>query len=108
MDKQEIKNYIEELVDAHAFIKGSKLVTDTLVHSFMNDDKSDGKILPHYELNVVELLEELVKEGKILEIEYSVPELSFRVKSLYVSAKLSDIRSKATRYNLNLLNIAVD
>jgi hypothetical protein len=105
MDKQEIKNYIEELVDAHAFIKGSKLVTDTLVHVLSKD--KEAKITSRQEINVVDWVEELIKEGKILEIEYSVPELSFRVKSLYVSAKLSDIRSKATRYNLNLLNFAV-
>lgn len=37
MDKQEIKNYIEELVDAHAFIKGSKLVTEHLGTSSLID-----------------------------------------------------------------------
>lgn len=36
--------------------------------------------------NVLELLPKLVKEGKLVEVEYDLPTISYRIKSLYFPA----------------------
>lgn len=36
------------------------------------------------DFNVPELLDQMVKEGKIIEIEYTLPEMTWRCKSFYL------------------------
>ena len=42
--------------------------------------------VPLQDFDIPNLLDELVQEGKIIEIEYKLPEMDWRVKSFYLPA----------------------
>lgn len=72
---EEIKKFVVRIVEARQGIKGVELAT-----------KLAGEFF-HYNLEgtvITGILELLVEEGSILEIEYVLPQLEYRVKSFYL------------------------
>lgn len=65
--KEDWKNYIVELVTRKQGCKMIEIICDRKIHAL--------------ECNPEKLVEELVDEGKIIEVEYVLPEMTYRVKS---------------------------
>lgn len=74
---KEVKDFIVHIVEARQGIKGVDLGA-----------KLAGEFF-HYNLEgnvIIGILEMLVIEGRILEIEYVLPKMDYRVKSFYLPA----------------------
>jgi hypothetical protein len=70
------QDVITYLVNNKPAIKGTELVTEiitTLFENGLNDDTSDP----------VNILNQMVKDKEIVEVEYVLPNMEYRVKSLY-------------------------
>jgi hypothetical protein len=79
MCNNELQAKVIELVENG--IKGTELVTRLTTELFRREFK--GKFEPS---NILQLIEDMVKEGRIREIEYVLPSLDYRVKSFYLPA----------------------
>jgi hypothetical protein len=65
-----IQERIIEIVENKQAIKGTELAV-ILATEFLDVD------------NVTEIIETLVKNGEIVELEYSLPNMNYRIKSIY-------------------------
>ena len=70
-----IEQFVIDKVNNDPGIKGVALVTQLVV--------DQGKNLIPPDIDILELIDRLVKEGKLLEVEYILPSMSHRIKSLY-------------------------
>jgi len=68
---QEVKDFIKQMVNASTGIKAVELAVK------ISED------LYKYRSAIIGILEELVKENEIVELEYVLPEMEYRVKSIY-------------------------
>lgn len=73
MTRDEAKAKCLERIIALQGVKATQLIADEGIFEVIKDG-----------FDVCEICDELVAEGKILEVEYSVPELSFRAKSFFL------------------------
>ena len=76
MTRQEIKDAIVERVTANQGMKATQLAAEADLAIEANPFMDD----------IPEMYEELVREGRLLEIEYVLPNLPFRTKSFYLPA----------------------
>jgi hypothetical protein len=74
MNRDEAKQFLVDKIISLQGCKATQLAADEEVVTklSMND------------IDVPDLLDELVKEGRIIEIEYVLPEMTWRVKSFYL------------------------
>ncbi len=74
MTKEHLKQVILKCIDDSTGIRGVELALAVL-----------NKTMPHYfeSSYYQECLEELVKSGEVVEVEYVLPEMSYRVKSIF-------------------------
>jgi hypothetical protein len=74
MTKEKLKQVILESVNGSTGVRGVELALTVL-----------NKTMPHYFEPPLyqEALEELVNEGEILELEYTLPEMDYRIKSIF-------------------------
>lgn len=74
MTRDEAKQFLVDKIISLQGCKATQLASDEEV----------VKELSMKDHDVPDLLEELVKEGRIIEIEYVLPEMTWRVKSFYL------------------------
>jgi hypothetical protein len=74
MTKEELKQVILEVVNANTGMRGVELALKVLDRTMPRYFES-----PQYQ----EALDELVAEGSIVELEYTLPEMDYRTKSIY-------------------------
>jgi hypothetical protein len=81
MTRDEVKNRLVQAVEHH---QGGKVVE--IIARLAEDlfDWHDSRSV--FESDVTEILDELVEEGRLIEIEYVLPNLSYTVKSFYLPA----------------------
>ena len=72
------KEVLVAIVNSHQGIKGTSLGVE-----FVLATHKEGTEIPD-DFDVVQVLEELVTAGELVEIEYAVPEMEYRVKSFYL------------------------
>lgn len=107
MTQQEIEEEIIALIPASG-IKASLLVTRIIIQISKEEGECIPKIL--YDVDIPELLESLVQQGKIREVEYVELENNYRIKSLYfpkdavINIKVNDINLE----NVTMLNLNID
>ena len=65
---KEMKEKVIELVNDFGPIKATELVV---------------RLIDIQGTNITDILDELVKNGDIIEVEYTLPQMDYRVKSLY-------------------------
>lgn len=75
LNLQEVRSYIIRTVEARQGMKGVELAVE-LAGEFFNSQMTNDAIL--------DVIEELVLDGSILEIEYALPSMPYRVKSFYL------------------------
>jgi hypothetical protein len=78
MTREEMMQKMVEMINADGPIKGSELVV-----RFIKRHVADPNIGAY---DVTILLDALVTNGEIIEIEYTVPTMNYRVKSMYFPA----------------------
>lgn len=88
-EREEAKTYLAELINLLQGIKSTELCA------------REDVVLPLINFEVPPLLEELVEERRITEIEFVLPQLSYRIKSFYLP-KGSEVRICGAGVNLNL------
>lgn len=71
MTKNDAKNIIVGIISSSQGCKATDLAVELAMMEFGENDP-------------LELLNELVKENRIIEIEYVLPQMGFRVKSFYL------------------------
>jgi len=83
----EIKDIISKVINAHRGIDASELVLEVMRQaayvSFPNEEFDNA-------------LFELVKDGEIVEVEYTMPSMDYRVKSWYLPKDTVVVISKAS------------
>lgn len=77
-----IKDYCLGIVATYPGIKVIELVTK-VAGELYNDSNSSSDGRADVLESVPEVLESLVKDGSLVEVEYVVPSMSYRVKSMY-------------------------
>jgi len=73
MKKTDVKNIITYVVTKLQGCKGTELVCQP---EFISVYKAG--------FDLVEIIEEMIKENELIEIEYTIPQLDYRVKSFYL------------------------
>ena len=81
MTLKEMHALIREIVTEKPGIKGTELITDVLTEMYLKGQGYAEHFAP--DLEPVDAINTLVKQGDIVEIEYCVPVMSYRIKSLY-------------------------
>lgn len=81
----DIKSIIKKTVNNNQGIKATELVLEVM-------HQSSDMNLDAYE----DALMELIKEGEIVEVEYTLPQMDYRVKSWYLPKDTVVIISKAS------------
>ncbi len=74
MTKEDVKKMILNIINGSSGIKATELITAVY------DEAKEHSLEEH---NIVVYVEELVFENEILEIEYTLPLMSYRLKSIY-------------------------
>lgn len=77
-----VKEYLLGIVATYPGIKATELVTK-VAGELYNDSNSSSDGRADVLESVPEVLESLVKDGSLVEVEYVVPSMSYRVKSMY-------------------------
>ena len=72
MTKEQVKEAVEKLICDKQGIKAVTLASDPEIYKVLDNEC------------FLDIMEELVKEGRVVEIEYSIPSMSYRVKSFYL------------------------
>ena len=78
-----IKKLIVEYLNDHGPTLGTKLVVETSHYILINP--SFGKLFE--EIDIPNIIEDLVKKQKIAEIEYTLKNSDYRVRSIYFPIK---------------------
>jgi len=68
--KQEIESKITDIINSKQGMKATELAVEMFV----------------YGEDWLDVIDDMVKEGKIVEVEYTLPTLSYRIKSFYLPA----------------------
>jgi hypothetical protein len=89
MTSNEMEELILEVVTEHGGIKASVLITKVIVryHESTKTEQAEFEI-EDFHFNLIEIINNMVKTGKLGEIEYTVPGTE-RVKSFYVLPQTS-------------------
>jgi hypothetical protein len=74
MNKEEVKTFLVEKIVGLQGIKATELFSLPEVAVDLR------------EFNIIDLMDELIGEGRIVEIEYALPEMNWRLKSFYLPA----------------------
>jgi hypothetical protein len=78
MTRDDVKNRIVEIVTEKQGCKATELCA---IHELVLADNGDGNGFP-----IPDLVEELVQEEKLVEIEYVLPSMNYRIKSFLLPA----------------------
>ena len=73
MTRDEIKSQIKTFINCSHGVKATDLILKLISNNPITDD-----------LNYITCVEELVKSGDIIEIEFTVPQMDYRIKSFYL------------------------
>lgn len=79
MTKKQVKERLIQYITENQGAKGTELIADLFNRALNNKE-----IKAIADANVPDLLEALVAEGKIVEVEYRLPLMAWRVKSFYL------------------------
>ena len=74
-DNERLKKSIIEIITVHSAIKNVDLALAVMAH--LNPQCFGSEIY-------FNALEELIRDGEIMEIEYTLPNMDYRVKSIYM------------------------
>lgn len=69
MTKEERKDQLVHLIDGKQGAKATELAADKRIFEILGKE------------NLFDLLEELIEEKRVVEVEYSLPNMSYRLKS---------------------------
>ena len=75
---EEYKKIITDLVESNPGIKGPDLIVQCITKMH-----EQGNLESHGDVDIINVINDLVKEGEVVEVEYVLPSMAYRVKSLY-------------------------
>jgi hypothetical protein len=82
MTKDQIKEYIVKIINDRQGCKAMELVLDHTILSAATEPYQGGAD----KFDFLELMSELIAEGKVIEIEYVLSNMNYRAKSFYLPA----------------------
>lgn len=77
---EDIKTIMAMVVNERNGMKATELAADRrVIEAALAAEKETGK-----SVEVPDLMDELVKEGQFVEVQYTVPDMPYRIKSFYL------------------------
>jgi hypothetical protein len=81
-----VEKLILETVNTYGPIKAGNLTSKVLTEMYKNDELRQSFFSEDYS-TVSEILDNLVRSGQIVEVEYVLPSSTYRIRSMYFPAK---------------------